>query len=163
MTGNNKVENTAEIVKDLTAQEALAMLGGTTSFDEVLPEPITVGWIEYIEQEQMVGGIRMTKRKAIKRVSEIETYVPVKILNRMMASQEKIKKLQALRSQDPTQLDGQTQKDMVDWMSSQVLSVWQLTEPAMTLEKLQEGLDFKKTLGLFNLFFGNLLQGMNKQ
>jgi hypothetical protein len=145
----------------IAAQE---FLQASTSFDEVLPEPIKITWAEYVEyQETLEDGRVITKRRLVKRVSEINTYVPVKILNRMMSSQEKIKRMQTLRAKGQDQIDGQTQQEMIDWMAAQVLNVWQLTEPDMTLEKLQEAFDFQKMFGLFNLFFGNLLAGLNKR
>lgn len=145
----------------LAAQE---FLQASTTFDEVLPEPIKIVWGEYVDyRETLEDGREVTRRRLVRRVSEINTYVPVKILNRMMASQERIKKIQALRTKSPDQVDGQSQQEMIDWMSQQVLNVWQLTEPDMTIEKLQEAFDFKKIFGLFNLFFGSLLAGLNKQ
>lgn len=134
----------------LAAQE---FLQASTTFDEVLPEPIKIVWGEYVDyRETLEDGREVTRRRLVRRVSEINTYVPVKILNRMMASQERIKKIQALRTKSPDQVDGQSQQEMIDWMSQQVLNVWQLTEPDMTIEKLQEAFDFKKIFGLFNLF-----------
>jgi hypothetical protein len=55
------------------------------------------------------------------------------------------------------------QQEMMDWMSTQVLNVWTLTEPDMTMEKLRDGVGFQKIFGLFNLFFANQLAGLNKQ
>lgn len=145
----------------LAAQD---FLQGATSFDEVLPEPIKIVWAEYVSyQERLEDGREVTKRRLVRRESEINTYVPVKILNRMMASQERIKKLQGLRNKGADQIDGQSQQEMIDWMAQQVLNVWQLTEPDMSLERLQEAFDFKRLFGLFNLFFGSLLAGLSKQ
>lgn len=139
-------------------------LTASTTFDEVLPEPITVTWIEFIDGEKQLSDGRTVKiRKPVQRTSEINTYVPVRILNKMMSSQEKIKRIQAARAKGPENIDMQTQQEMVNWMEEQVLNVWQLSEPDMTIEMLHDGLDFKKTFGLFNFFFGNLLGASNKQ
>lgn len=139
-------------------------LQASTTFDEVLPEPITVTWVEFVEGEkQLPDGRTIKVRKPFQRKSEINTYVPVRILNKMMASQEKIKRIQAARSKGPENIDMQTQQEMVSWMEEQVLNVWQLSEPDMTIEQLHDGLDFKKIFGLFSFFFGNLLGTFNKQ
>lgn len=157
MTSNN-----VAITSEEEAKQYLNLLQTSTSFDEVLPEPITVTWVEYVPFEvTLEDGRKVTRRKPVNRKSEINTYVPVVILHKMMASQEKLKKLQAIRAKN-AEIDSGMQQEMIGWMHQQVLNVWQLTEPDMTLDKLSEGIDFKKTFGLFNCFFGNLLTGLSK-
>jgi hypothetical protein len=129
---------------------------GSTTFDEVLPEPITVSLIEFIEEKTKDG---ITRRKPKVRVAEINTYVPMKIFHRMMASQEKIRAIQEVRAKAVDgKLDDGSQQTMLLWMVDQVLQVWQLTEPDMTGDKLTEGLSFQKVIGLFGVFFGDLLK-----
>lgn len=142
-------------------QEELArkLLEAPTVFDDMIPEPIKVSIVAFLEEDVTVGGIKMRRRKPVSRVAEIGTYVPMLILNKMMKSQAQIRKLQAMREQSG---DTEVQAETMQWMAEQVCAVWQLSEPDMTVQKLMEGLDFKKILGLFNLFFGNLLQGLNK-
>ena len=143
-------------------QEEIAkmLLNAPTAFDDVLPQPVRISLIEFHNYTVEVNGVEVIRRKPIQRIAEINTYVPLAILHRMMAGQEKIKRLQKLRSQQGDDTAGQ--QELMAWMTEQVLSVWKLTEPEMTLDGLIEGLDFKKVFGLFNLFFGNLLQGLNK-
>jgi hypothetical protein len=151
---------------NIMSEEALAQqfMQLPTSFDEILPEPIKIAWVEFVNYtETTEDGREVRKRKPLKRVSEINTLVPVRVLHKMMASQEKIKRIQTMRLKNADQIDGQMQQEMIDWMSNQVLNVWQLTEPDMTLELLQEGVGFQKIFSLFNLFFANQLAGLNKQ
>lgn len=143
-------------------EEIMSLLQAPVDFDEIVPEPVTVTWIDFQEYKDKVGDLNVIRRKPVKRSSLINTYVPVKVLNKMMAGQDKMRKLQALRAKDPTQVNGDIQQEMVIWMADQILNVWKLSEPEMTLDKLLEGVDLKKILGLFSLFFGNLLTGMNK-
>lgn len=149
--------------KEVTSQEELIknLMETPTVFDDMIPEPIRVSLVEFISYEVDVEGVIVTRRKPIIRVAEINTYVPLIILNKMMASQEKLKKLQALRAKQGDS-DSELQQETMQWMTEQVTEVWKLTEPDMTVQKLAEGLDFKKILGLFNRFFGSLLVGLNK-
>ena len=144
-----------------TEQEELArkLLEAPTVFDDMLPEPIQVSIVTFVEEDVMVGNVKMRRRRPTARIAEIGTYVPMLVLNKMMKSQTKIKQLQDLRANSG---DTDVQTETMQWMAEQVCEVWKLSEPEMTPQKLMEGLDFKKILGLFNIFFGNLLQGMNK-
>lgn len=129
---------------------------GSTTFDEVLPEPINISIVEFVEYKTKDG---ITRRKPHIRVAEIYTYVPMKIFHRMMASQEKIRAIQEVRARAlDGKLDDESQQTMLHWMVDQVLQVWNLTEPDMTSDKLTEGLGFKKVIGLFGVFFGDLLK-----
>lgn len=129
---------------------------GSTTFDEVLPEPITVSLVEFVEYKTKEG---VTRRKPAIRNAEINTYVPMKIFHRMMASQEKIRAIQDVRAKAVGgKLDDDSQQTMLLWMVDQVLQVWKLTEPDMTADALTEGLSFQKVIGLFGVFFGDLLK-----
>lgn len=131
-------------------------LAGSTTFDEVLPEPIMVSLVEFVPYQTEDG---VTRRKPKIRTAEINTYVPMKIFHRMMASQEKIRAIQDVKAKsDKGKLDEQSQQTMLLWMIDQVLQVWNLTEPEMTADKLTEGLSFQKVIGLFGVFFGDLLK-----
>jgi len=50
------------------------------------------------------------------------------------------------------------QSIMMDWLTRQVLNVWKLTEKDMTPERFERGLVFEQIQGLFNRFFGDLMQ-----
>lgn len=149
------------VVSEQQQAEEMArrLMESSTNFDEVLPEPVMVRIVEFVEYEAELNGQKVYRRKPVQRVAEINTYVPLRVLHKMMASQEKIRRIQAARA-NPNQIDGAMQQEMIDWITQQVLSVWKLTEPDMTAERLQEGLDLKKIMGLFSLFFGNLQTGM---
>lgn len=163
MQKTNHMVSTSTITGEEEEQRLLqSLFDSSVNFDEVIPEPVIVSLVDYIEYEATLGDQKVIRRKPVIRKAEIGTYVPMKILHRMMSSQEKIRKIQAIRSTKNGQMDGQTQQEMMDWMTEQVVNVWKLTEPDMTTDRLQESLDFRKIFGLFNLFFGNLLTGQNK-
>ncbi|GAC1589116.1 MAG: hypothetical protein NVS4B1_33480 [Ktedonobacteraceae bacterium] len=145
-----------------------ALLDQSTVFDDVLPEPIRVSIVEF--QERVSGqtldndGAPVMIRVPVARIAIIGTYVPMKVLHKMMASQEKLKRIQALTAQQAEGgMSQEGQGAMLGWMVDQVLEVWKLTEPFMTSEKLAEGLSYKKVFGLFGLFFGDLLKQLNNQ
>ena len=131
------------------------MFGTMDTFDEVLPEPVRVSIVEFIPQKAEgtdANGDETIIRVPRSRIATINTYVPMKILHRMMASQG------AQGAESP-----ENQQMMISWMIDQVLEVWRLTEPNMTAEKLAEGLSYQKVFGLFGRFFGDLLKQMNTQ
>lgn len=131
----------------------------TTNFDEVLPEPVQVTMISFEEYEAAgPGKEKVLRRRPVKRIAEINTYVPMRIFHKMMSSQEKLRAIQAKRLGPDSTLNSEEQQVMLDWMVGQVLAVWKLTEPEMDEEKLTEGLSFQKVIGLFGLFFGDLLK-----
>lgn len=141
-----------------------ALMQMETQFDDVLPEPIEVTLVDYMEQEVEEGGVKRTRRRPILRKALINTYVPMKVLHKMMASQDKLRQMQSLQKEAKggAGLSQGNQQMMMEWMTSQVLAVWQLTEPDMTADKLSEGLSFQKVFGLFRVFFGDLLSSMNQ-
>jgi hypothetical protein len=147
------------------ALDVLADLVGTTSFDELLPEPVQVSFVEFVDEPvgEHADGTPIMRRRAMKRIAEINTYVPMRILHKMMASQERLKALQAKAASAGVQgIDVNEQQLMMEWMAQQVLEVWKLTEPTMTLERLQEGLSFQQMMALFNRFFADPLKALNR-
>lgn len=138
-----------------------------TSFNDVLPEPIEVRWVEWVEEDtgrKKPDGKPVMRRKPEQRVSWINTYVPMNVLHHMMASQEKMKRMQGLQKEVQSgTISESSQQMMLGWMTEQVWNVWKLTEPDMTIEKLGEGLQFQQVFWLFRTFFGDLLAAMNKQ
>lgn len=128
-----------------------------STFSDVLPEPIKVNIVEF--EEYLVEGKK--RRRPVQRQAEIGTYVPMAILHKMLASQERMRRLQSAYQTGSFE-DGQ-QQEMMDWMVSQVTAVWQLTEPDMTETKIMEGLPFQTILSLFQTFFGDLLKTLTQQ
>lgn len=146
-------------MSDLTDFNALAQ---STDFDDVLPDDVRVSIIEYIDVEHDVEGRKIHRRKPVKRTAVISTYVPMKVFHKMMASQDKVRRFQAMKQQSD-QISPENQQIMLDWMTQQVAAVWQLTEPDMTPEQISEGLSFQKIMGLFGLFFGDQLKSLADQ
>lgn len=148
-------ENTDEMAPDAAQmsraeqayEEALAV-----NLDEVTDESVSVTIREYaVDPETM-------KRKGTWRKTELDAYVPMKIFNAMMAGREKALRSNKIRARAIDQGGDLNDDDpMVLWMLDCVLRVWKLTEPDMTLDRLQEGLDMKKTQALFYRFFGAAL------
>lgn len=135
-------------------------LNAETNFSEILTEPVEVDIVEYEETEvgTRANGKPIIRRDPVARTTYINTYVPMRVFHKMIASQEKVKRAQAMLSEQ--------EKDselMISWMTEQVLAVWQLTEPDMDLDTLLEGLTFPKILGLFSVFFGSQLKLMQAQ
>lgn len=147
----------------ISYDEAFAQFGSTV-FDDVLPEPIEVSIIEY--QSAVVGkkadGTDIVRRKPVTRTAVIGTYVPMAILHKMLASQDRIRQIQAMAHAQASGGAVNAQEAMIEWMTEQVWAVWTLTEPDMTYEALMEGLSFQKVFGLFNVFFGDLLKNLNR-
>jgi len=135
-------------------------LNADTNFSEVLPEPVEVDIVEYEETEigQRPNGKPIIRRDPVARTTYINTYVPMSVFHKMIASQEKVKRAQAVLNDDE-----KSSEAMIFWMTEQVLAVWKLTEPDMDLETLVEGLTFPKILGLFSAFFGSQLKLMQAQ
>lgn len=136
--------------------------------DEVLPEPVLVTWVEFVEEEAKeedgspildAEGKPEIIRKPRLRKSLISTYVPMKVFHKMISSQEKLQRLKVLKAQG--QVSDTEREETMAWVISQVSEVWRLTEPNMTDEKLEEGLSFQKIFGLFSRFFGDLLRQWN--
>lgn len=129
-------------------EESLAV-----NLDEVSAEPILVAVRELIEYTDEHGQLR---RRWQVRHAELETFVPMRIFNRMVATRQK-----AIKERERFEKHGGevgTEEDpMVGWMVRQVLAVWQLTEPDMTYEALMDGLDFQKVNKLFTVFFADLM------
>jgi hypothetical protein len=140
----------------------LTTMFGGTDFDDVLPEAIDVPFIEYVEYQagERSDGTPIMRRRIEKSVRRIETYVPMSVFHKMMASQEKIRRFQAMNKGDKVQADPESQKAMLDWMVGQCLEVWKLTEPDMTAEKLAEGIGFQNVMRLFACFFGDQLKSL---
>lgn len=115
--------------------EALAVNVG-----EVTAEPVTVALVEY-KQKTVTDedGTERTVNRRITTSHEIDTFVPMRIFNRMIAERE-------------TAI-GKGPDALLQWQVNCVLAVWQLTEPDMTRDRLIDGLGFKAIGGLFARFF----------
>lgn len=93
---------------------------------------------------------------------EVDTYVPMSIFHRVLATHKKVQKLKD--QYDAAEEHEEDEKDpMVEWMMKQILTVWKLQDPEMTMERLEYGLNFTKAQALFQLFFGEITrQNANK-
>lgn len=122
------------------------------NLDEVTIEDLEVAFIEYEETEGRDGKKHM---RPYKRIATISTYVPVALLHKMLAGQKKAQILKARMESGELDLEDDP---MMVWISRQVFAVWKLSEPDMTFEHFEKGLDLEKTLGLFGRFFNSTLR-----
>lgn len=122
------------------------------NLDEVTIEDLEVAFIEYEETEGRDGKKHM---RPCKRIATISTYVPVALLHKMLAGQKKAQILKARMESGELDLEDDP---MMVWISRQVFAVWKLSEPDMTFERFEKGLDLEKTLGLFGRFFNSTLR-----
>jgi len=97
--------------------------------------------------------------KHVLRVAEIESFVPMRIFNRMLATRQRVvaqrEKFLAGKSDDEAD-------PIIGWMVDQVLAVWKLSEDDMTRERLEEGLPFENLSALFSRFFGRVLRSSQR-
>lgn len=143
------------------------------NLDEVAPEPVSVTIREYVERtEEDAEGRPVTRRRLVVRSAQIETFVPMRVFNRMMASRRvalaRRATLAAQRADvgawaaadaaDDGDDDNPADDPVMQWMQQNVLRVWQLTEPDMTADRLENGLSFQQIQGLFARFFGEMLR-----
>lgn len=137
-------------VQDILVQAA------TVNLDEVTIGEIAVAFVEWVEVKATGNdGQTVTRIKPQVRHAHISDYVPMYLLNKMVASQKK-----AQRARDRFQAGDEefTQDPMMAWVSEQVLAVWKLSEPDMTQERFNRGLNFQQINGLFTRFFGEQLR-----
>lgn len=115
--------------------------------------------VRMVHDPQAPGGMR---RQANPRIAELLNFVPMRIFNRMLASRNRILKQREHFLKTKTEEEEQADP-MIGWMLQQVLDVWKLTpgEEDMTLERLEDGLDFPKIYKLFSLFFDKMMKQMN--
>jgi hypothetical protein len=131
------------------------------NLDEVTIETVRVGVRDYrlVPEVDECGNIviengqKKLRREFYTRIAEIQNFVPMLVLNQMMATRKKMLRLRQ-------EYLGSSQEDgadpMMDWMLAQVLAVWKVSEPDMTLDRLGFILPFDKASRLFTLFFGHL-------
>lgn len=133
------------------AEQALELVQAV-NLDEATIEDIDVAFVEWDEVEGKDGKKRLKPRT---RIATISTYVPMMLLNKMLAGQKKAQILK--KRMDTGELEVEEDPMMV-WISRQVFAVWKLSEPDMTFERFEKGLDLEKVMGLFGRFFGSTLQ-----
>ena len=172
-----------ELRQEQSLREARQFIeqAASVNLDEMSPEVLTVTFREFVPDKHHGYKVEVQHK-------EISTFVPMFLLNRMLANQKKAQKLrerfkagiQAVVTEtaeeeaeeffaDARPLDFMALTDnmfmdtirnsepMLIWQAKEVLAVWQLTEPDMTLKRLLLGLDFEKLNGLFSRFFGAML------
>ncbi len=110
--------------------------------DEAIdPEPVPVTVREYVSYEEQTSDGRTIKRnRIVTRRTLIETYVPWECWVAHQRAREALVKA--------------TADQVLEWMGSQVLLIWNLTEPDMTLETLRRALTMEEMVSLFVRFFG---------
>lgn len=84
-------------------------------------------------------GKPLKYRRATTRTAHIQNFVPLPIYNKMISLQ------QEMRSNGP--------EKQLPLMTELVLDVWKVSEPWMTIEKLNNGIDFSAIGALFKIFF----------
>lgn len=160
-------EVTEEELNITEAAAAMAM-GLDIDLEETAPLPVAVTFNEWVEEpvldehgktQRRPDGSPIVHMHRVSRRALIETFVPMDLFLKMMASREAFTKT---KSVDPAG-KAASQEATLAWVGKQVLNVWQLTEPDMTEERLRRGLNFKQVYGLFTRFFGDLLQQQNTQ
>lgn len=147
-TDNGTIEIAPEQLEQ--AQELL----DAVNLDEVTIEIIKVKVREYrlvdilddedkpILDEQ---GNPLKGRQPYTRTARIQNFVPLPIYNKMIATQKELR--------------GGNIEEQIPLMTDLVLEVWQVSEPFMTLQKLNDGIDFPVIGALFKIFFNqNRLQ-----
>jgi molecular chaperone DnaK (HSP70) len=109
------------------------------------------------------------------RTAKIKTRVPMSVFHEMLGTRQKVRKevrrqkLAILRStendgtEEVTEMLKEEAKEveqeiMTRWLVEQVLAVWRRTEPDMTFEQLENGLEFEQVEALFSRFFGGLMR-----
>lgn len=125
--------------------------------EEVLPQPINVRFVEWVEEPVLnedgtpvlINGMPEMTLVAKSRIQKLNTYVPVYMLTKVAAMKRKVQKA----ADDE---DGDKETAALELFTDSVWEVWKLTQPSMTLQRLEKGLDFKQVKGLFARFFGNL-------
>lgn len=123
------------------------------SVEAINLEEVTIETIRVAIRDRDESG------KAYVRKVDLESFVPMRIFNKMLASRQRIVKERErfLAGNSATDAD-----PIIGWMVDQVLAVWQLTEPSMTRERLEDGLPFENLSALFSRFFGRVLRNSQR-
>src|ERR1700690_3402052 len=112
------------------------------NLDEVVTGEVNVAIVEYADDPSTPG-----KRKKTVRHVVLDTYVPMKVFNRMVANRDRMIRLGKLRDRAASEGNesGISDEDpKMTFLCKSVLDVWQLSEPDMTMDRLENGLDFAK-------------------
>lgn len=118
----------------------------SVNLDEVIVGEVRVAINKYVEVVvKDENGDEVVVNEIKTRIANIRTKVPMRLFNRMLQAHDKVMK-------------NSSAEDKLDWMTDQVLSVWQVTEPRMTKEQLVDGLEFEQISGLFSRFFDKQLR-----
>jgi hypothetical protein len=131
--------------------------GEAVNLDEVSYEYVPVAFVEYIPYTvEGSDGKTVTRYKPETRIAEICNRVPMYLLNRLLADEKRMKKLQKRIAAG--EIEEPEEDPTMQWVTRQVLNVWRLTENDMTYERLERGLLFEQIYGLFSRFFGPTLR-----
>ena len=131
--------------------------GEAVNLDEVTYEYVPVAFVEYLSNEvEGPNGKTVTRYRPETRIAEICNRVPMYLLNRLLADEKRMKKLQKRIAAG--EVEEPEEDPTMQWVTKQVLNVWRLTENDMTYERLERGLLFEQIYGLFSRFFGPTLR-----
>lgn len=139
------------------------LTNATTIEADQHPEVLRVTFHEYIERlEEGPDGQMEPRRRRTERTAEIDTFVPAAVIDEVLQEVDQIPEAlrQAVGKSVP--LSFFKSGDQV-WIYRQVLRVWQLSEPRMTLPRLMGGIEFPQVLGLFGQLYARPLMLMNKK
>ena len=139
----------------MSLENAQAMVAALTlkNADEVLPDEVEVEIGEwYAVEETDAEGKPRKRNKLRKRIAHLPTFVPMSIFIRLIKSQQEMS--QGLAKAGP--------EASMRWMTEQVLNVWKLSEPEMTLDTLTNGVQGEKIMELFFHFFGGMLSAATR-
>jgi len=123
------------------------------NLEEVTTHVLCVAIRELVNQVELDDGIERRVRRARVRRAQIDTFVPMRIFNKMLATRDRV-----VREREAYLQKGGEEDPMMIWMTNQVLNVWKLSEPDMTYEALVDGLSFDKISKLFAAFFGDVVK-----
>lgn len=147
----------------LTDSEQQRVQPFLSSMESVDLEEMTISTVRVGIRDVLIVSDKdgTARRIANPRIAEINNFVPMRVFNRMLSSRNKVMKLrqQHVMAKDRPDV-GEDVDPMVQWMLAQILEVWKLTpgEEDMTLERLEDGLDFPKIYKLFTIFFDKMMK-----
>lgn len=116
------------------------------NLDEVVVGEVPVAINKYVEVTSTdENGDELVTTQIRTRVAHIRTKVPMRLFNKMLEAHDGV-------------MRGADSEKKIDWMTDQVLAVWQITEPKITKDEILDGLDFEQIGGLFTRFFDKQLR-----
>lgn len=143
-----EIMNTPQPQAEATQEQAIEVQL-SNNLTLLMPPKVEVDFMEWDQSKDEQGEEMLVPR--LRRAS-ISSYVPMKIFHEMLAGRAQILKLKSMDGSNT-----ENTAEMMGWMVDVVLAVWQRTEPKMTRERFENGLQMDQVLELFNRFFGALM------